>query len=195
MTSRLRSWNPQLEFLVTWLFQFNSSETNSPSFHLSATSSIAVPPCFCQWSSSTLGLIHSCTSTHLPHPVVLLSWCFCMCPFLSYHIILERSLSPPVSPSYKMRSLDQIIPQVPLSSDAVWSVRAWRPCLIYVTSSKATILSHDLQEIFPDGIVNLFEIVFKIFSSPFLIALKAAHLWTLGSEDESRQHPDESSRR
>ena len=151
-------------------------------------------------SSSTLSLMHPflCTSTHLTQPLVFLSWCFHICPFLSFSTS-PSWLGPhhPVSPSYKMRSLDLTILKVPLSSDAVWSFshedHAWN-----VTSSKATISSlfHDPQEIFPDGIINLFEIVFKIFSNSFLTKfLKTAQLRTLGTEDSSRQHPDASSRR
>lgn len=78
-----------------------------------------------------------------------------------------------------MRSLDLIILKVPLSSDAVWSFRhenhTWN-----VTSSDATISSHDLQELCPDGPINLadsFQNTFKHFSYKLFEKLSSSEHW------------------
>ena len=115
--------------------------------------------------------------------------------FIFYHPFLDRSSSPLCPLATKREVWIWLFSKSLSALNAVCSFRhenhTWN-----VTSSEATISSHDLQELCPDGMINLFEIVFKILSNTFLTnSLKSVQLWTLGSEDSTRQHPDTWSRR
>lgn len=127
MPSLLRAWSFQLEFLVPWFFWFSSSETNSPSFHLSTTSCLSDPPCFGRWYPHqpshwlTLPSPLQLTPTHLPHPAgFLYGSSIYAFSFLFFYNIQDRFSAPPCTlrlfgSNYKMRTF----PKVPLSSDAM----------------------------------------------------------------------------